>query len=72
MLQNELWISHLLSRLARNGACPHYLQLHSCFRVGAAPPREWGDQKLLAQSDEAGDDKAVSASEEEAGCATVT
>lgn len=40
-LRTEIWVTHLLSKLAALGRCPHYLQLHSCFRSASAPPAQW-------------------------------
>jgi serine/threonine protein kinase len=40
-LRTEIWVTHLLGKLAALGRCPHYLQLHSCFRSASAPPEQW-------------------------------
>lgn len=40
-LRTELWVSHLLGKLAALGRCPHYLQLHAMFRSAEEPPNEW-------------------------------
>ena len=43
-LITELWVTHLLARLARDNRCAHFLQLHRCFVSGVAPPHEWGEE----------------------------
>jgi serine/threonine protein kinase len=40
-LRTEIWVTHLLGKLAALGRCPHYLQLHACFRSAGAPPDQW-------------------------------
>jgi hypothetical protein len=40
-LATELWVSHLLARIAALGRCPHFLALHQCFRSPCEPPSEW-------------------------------
>ena len=39
----ELWVAYLLSQIAQQGRCPHFLQLYNAFKSDATPEMETWD-----------------------------